>query len=302
MSNKDQLDYLDELEAEAIYILREVAGQFEKPALLFSGGKDSITLVYLALKAFRPGKFPFPLVHIDTGHNFEEAITYRDEMIERIGEKLIVGYVQDDIDAGRAVEQKGKNASRNQLQTVTLLNTINKHQFDACIGGARRDEEKARAKERIFSVRDEFGQWDPKRQRPELWNQYNGKIHKGENVRVFPISNWTELDVWNYIRRENIPLPAVYFAHERDVITRNGVYMAASPFLNMDNEDVVQRKSVRFRTVGDMSCTAAVESNATLIDDIIDEISTSRISERGARMDDKVSEAAMEDRKKGGYF
>jgi sulfate adenylyltransferase subunit 2 len=302
MSNKEQLDYLDELEAEAIYILREVAGQFEKPALLFSGGKDSITLVYLALKAFRPGKFPFPLVHIDTGHNFDEAIIYRDKMIERIGEKLIVGYVQDDIDAGRVVEQKGKNASRNQLQTVTLLNTIAKHQFDACIGGARRDEEKARAKERIFSVRDEFGQWDPKRQRPELWNLYNGKIHKGENVRVFPISNWTELDVWNYIRRENIPLPELYFSHERDVITRNGVYMAASPFLNMDEEDIVERKSVRFRTVGDMSCTAAVESYADQIDDIINEISASRISERGARMDDKVSEAAMEDRKKGGYF
>ena len=302
MSNKEQLDYLDELEAEAIYILREVAGQFEKPALLFSGGKDSITLVHLAQKAFRPGKFPFPLVHIDTGHNFEETIIYRDEMINRIGEKLIVGYVQDDIDSGKVVEQKGKNASRNQLQTVTLLNTIAKHKFDACIGGARRDEEKARAKERIFSVRDEFGQWDPKRQRPELWNLYNGKIHKGENVRVFPISNWTELDVWNYIRRENIPLPTIYFAHERDVIMRNGVYMAASPFLNMDDEDVVERKNVRFRTVGDMSCTAAVESYATLIDDIIDEIGSSRISERGARMDDKVSEAAMEDRKKGGYF
>lgn len=299
---KDQLDYLDELEAEAIYILREVAGQFEKPALLFSGGKDSITLVHLAMKAFRPGKFPFPLVHIDTGHNFEETIIYRDAMIERIGEKLIIGYVQDDIDSGRVVEHKGKNASRNQLQTVTLLNTIAKNQFDACIGGARRDEEKARAKERIFSVRDEFGQWDPKRQRPELWNLYNGKIHKGENVRIFPISNWTELDVWNYIRRENISLPAVYFAHERDVITRNGVYMAASPFLNMDDEDVIERKNVRFRTVGDMTCTAAVESYAFQIDDIIDEISTSRISERGARMDDKVSEAAMEDRKKGGYF
>jgi len=296
------MDYLDELEAEAIYILREVAGQFEKPALLFSGGKDSITIVHLALKAFRPGKFPFPLVHIDTGHNFEETITYRDDMIKRIGEKLIVGYVQDDIDAGNVVEQKGKNASRNQLQTVTLLNTIAKHQFDACIGGARRDEEKARAKERIFSVRDEFGQWDPKRQRPELWNLYNGKIHKGENVRVFPISNWTELDVWNYIRRENIPLPSIYFAHEREVITRGGQYMAASPFLNLDEEDVIERKNVRFRTVGDMTCTAAVESYAHLIDDIIDEISASRVSERGARLDDKVSEAAMEDRKKGGYF
>jgi len=297
-----QLDYLDELEAEAIHILREVAGQFEKPALLFSGGKDSITLVRLAEKAFLPGKFPFPLVHIDTGHNFEETITYRDNMIKRIGEKLIVGYVQDDIDAGRVVEQKGKNASRNQLQTVTLLNTIAKHQFDACIGGARRDEEKARAKERIFSVRDEFGQWDPKRQRPELWNIYNGKIHKGENVRVFPISNWTELDVWNYIRREKIELPTIYFAHEREVITRNGQLMAASPFLNMDDEDVVERRNVRFRTVGDMTCTAAVESYAFEIDNIIDEISASRVSERGARMDDKVSEAAMEDRKKGGYF
>jgi sulfate adenylyltransferase subunit 2 len=256
----------------------------------------------LAEKAFRPGKFPFPLVHIDTGHNFEETIIYRDNMIKRIGEKLIVGHVQDDIDSGRVVEQKGKNASRNQLQTVTLLNTIAKHQFDACIGGARRDEEKARAKERIFSVRDEFGQWDPKRQRPELWNIYNGKIHKGENVRVFPISNWTELDVWNYIRREKIDLPTIYFAHERNVITRNGQLMAASPFLNMDDEDVVERRNVRFRTVGDMTCTAAVESYAFEIDDIIDEISASRVSERGARMDDKVSEAAMEDRKKGGYF
>jgi sulfate adenylyltransferase subunit 2 len=300
--SKYRLDYLDELEAEAIYILREVAGQFEKPALLFSGGKDSITLVHLALKAFRPGKFPFPLVHIDTGHNFEETITYRDEMIARIGEKLIVGHVQDSIDEGKVIEQKGKNASRNALQTVTLLDTIAKHQFDACIGGARRDEEKARAKERIFSVRDEFGQWDPKRQRPELWDIYNGKIHKGENVRVFPISNWTELDVWNYIRRENIPLPTIYFAHQRDCITRNGQLMAASPFLNMDDKDVVEKKNVRFRTVGDMTCTAAVESYAFEIDDIIDEIASSKISERGARMDDKVSEAAMEDRKKGGYF
>ena len=298
----NRLDYLDELEAEAIHILREVAGQFERPALLFSGGKDSITLVRLAEKAFRPGKFPFPLVHIDTGHNFPETIQYRDEMIARLGEKLIVGYVQDSIDQGKAVEQKGKNASRNQLQTVTLLDTIAKYEFDACIGGARRDEEKARAKERIFSVRDEFGQWDPKRQRPELWNIYNGRIHKGENVRVFPISNWTELDVWNYIRRENIKLPSVYFAHERDVITRNGQLMAASEYLNMDQEDVVERRTVRFRTVGDMTCTAAIESYAFEIDDIISEISSSKISERGARMDDKVSEAAMEDRKKGGYF
>lgn len=296
------MDYLDHLEAEAIYILREVAGQFEKPALLFSGGKDSITLVHLAQKAFRPGKFPFPLVHIDTGHNFPETISYRDEMIERINEKLIVGYVQDSINQGKVVEQKGKNASRNALQTTTLLDVIEKYQFDACIGGARRDEEKARAKERIFSVRDEFGQWDPKLQRPELWSLYNGKIHKGENVRVFPISNWTELDVWNYIKREQIPLPSIYFSHKRDVITRNGQLMAAAEFLNMDQDDVVTNRSVRFRTVGDMTCTAAVASEAYLIDDIIEEISSSKISERGARMDDKVSEAAMEDRKKGGYF
>lgn len=302
MTNHKQLDYLDELEAEAIHILREVAGQFERPALLFSGGKDSITLVRLAEKAFRPGKFPFPLVHIDTGHNFVETIEYRDAMIKRLGEKLIVGSVQDSIDQGKVVEQKGKGASRNALQTVTLLDTIAHYKFDACIGGARRDEEKARAKERIFSVRDEFGQWDPKRQRPELWNIYNGKIHKGENVRVFPISNWTELDVWNYIRREKIELPSIYFAHERDVITRNGQLMAANEVLNMDADDVIEHRTVRFRTVGDMTCTAAVASDAFLIDDIIDEISKSKISERGARMDDKVSEAAMEERKKGGYF
>lgn len=296
------MDYLDQLEAEAIHILREVAGQFEKPALLFSGGKDSITLVRLAEKAFRPGKFPFPLVHIDTGHNFPETIQYRDEMVNRIGEKLIVGYVQDSIDQGKVVEQTGKNASRNALQTVTLLDTIAKHQFDACIGGARRDEEKARAKERIFSVRDEFGQWDPKRQRPELWNIYNGRIHKGENVRVFPISNWTELDVWNYIRREQISLPSIYFSHQRECITRNGQLMAAAEFMNIDHEDVVELRTVRFRTVGDMTCTAAVASEAVEIDDIIEEIRGSKVSERGARMDDKVSEAAMEDRKKGGYF
>src|SRR6478735_12303965 len=266
------MNYLDQLESEAIYILREVAGQFERPALLFSGGKDSITLVRLAEKAFRPGKFPFPLVHIDTGHNFEETIQYRDEMIARIGEKLIVGHVQDSIDEGKVIEQKGKNASRNALQTVTLLDTIAKNGFDACIGGARRDEEKARAKERIFSVRDEFGQWDPKRQRPELWDIYNGKIHKGENVRVFPISNWTELDVWNYIRRENIDLPSIYFSHEREVLEHEGQLMAASPFLNMDADDVIEKKNVRFRTVGDMTCTAAVESYAFEIDDIINEI------------------------------
>ncbi|HLT41393.1 MAG TPA: sulfate adenylyltransferase subunit CysD [Sphingobacteriaceae bacterium] len=296
------MNYLDQLEAEAIAILREVAGQFEKPALLFSGGKDSITLVHLAKKAFRPGKFPFPLVHIDTGHNFPETISFRDELVESLGEKLIVGHVQDAIDQGKVIEQKGKNASRNSLQTVSLLEVIEKHGFDACIGGARRDEEKARAKERIFSVRDEFGQWDPKRQRPELWNVFNGRIHKGENVRVFPISNWTELDVWNYIQREKISIPSIYFAHERDVINRNGQWMAAADCLNMDHDDQIVRKNVRFRTVGDMTCTAAVESDKSEIEDIILEISQSKISERGARMDDKVSEAAMEDRKKGGYF
>jgi sulfate adenylyltransferase subunit 2 len=296
------MNYLDQLEAEAIAILREVAGQFEKPALLFSGGKDSITLVHLAKKAFRPGKFPFPLVHIDTGHNFPETISFRDGLIQDLGEKLIVGHVQDAIDQGKVVEQKGKNASRNALQTVPLLEVIEKHGFDACIGGARRDEEKARAKERIFSVRDEFGQWDPKRQRPELWSVFNGRIHKGENVRVFPISNWTELDVWNYIHREKISIPSIYFAHERDVINRNGQWMAAADCLNMDHNDQIVRKNVRFRTVGDMTCTAAVESDKREIEDIILEISQSKISERGARMDDKVSEAAMEDRKKGGYF
>lgn len=296
------MNYLDQLEAEAIAILREVAGQFEKPALLFSGGKDSITLVHLAKKAFRPGKFPFPLVHIDTGHNFPETIAFRDALIQELGEKLIIGHVQDAIDQGKVIEQKGKNASRNALQTVTLLEVIEQNGFDACIGGARRDEEKARAKERIFSVRDEFGQWDPKRQRPELWNIFNGRIHKGENVRVFPISNWTELDVWNYIKRENISIPSIYFAHERDVINRNGQWMAAADCLNMDHQDEVVRKNVRFRTVGDMTCTAAVESDKSDIEDIILEISESKISERGARMDDKVSEAAMEDRKKSGYF
>jgi len=300
--SKHRLDYLDQLEAESIQILREVAGQFEKPALLFSGGKDSITLVRLAEKAFRPGKFPFPLLHIDTGHNFEETIRYRDDMVKRINEKLIVRYVQDSIDQKRAVEQTGKNASRNTLQTVTLLDAISEFQFDACIGGARRDEEKARAKERIFSVRDEFGQWDPKRQRPELWNTYNGKISKGENVRIFPISNWTELDVWQYIQRENIALPEIYFSHQRDCILRNGQWMAASPYLNMDETDTIVSKTVRFRTVGDITCTAAVESLANTLPAIIEEIKHSKTSERGARIDDKQSEAAMEERKKGGYF
>jgi sulfate adenylyltransferase subunit 2 len=297
------LDYLEQLESESIHIFREVAGQFERPALLFSGGKDSIVMVHLALKAFRPGKFPFPLVHIDTGHNFQEALDFRDAMAKEIGEKLIVRNVEDTIKAKHLTEQKGKFASRNALQTYTLLDTIEELKFDACIGGARRDEEKARAKERIFSVRDEFGQWDPKLQRPELWNTYNGRIHKGENVRVFPISNWTELDIWNYIRREKIALPSIYFAHDREVLEFQGQYVATSKFIQIEEGDKVSVKKVRYRTVGDMTCTAAVESNATTLDDIITEIIATKTSERGeTRIDDRVSEAAMEDRKKNGYF
>lgn len=299
-----KLDCLDQLESEAIHILREVAGQFDKPALLFSGGKDSICLVHLALKAFRPGKFPFPLVHIDTGHNFAEALSFRDGLARALGETLIVASVEETISRRKLQEQKGKYPSRNALQTYTLLETIEKYEFDACIGGARRDEEKARAKERIFSVRDEFGQWDPKRQRPELWNIYNGKINKGENVRVFPISNWTELDVWNYIKRENIKLPSIYFTHRRKcVITNAGQLLGVSPYIKIDKNDEVVERAVRFRTVGDMTCTAAVESTAYTLDDIIREIMEAKISERGAtRLDDKISEAGMEDRKKGGYF
>lgn len=301
--SKYQLDYLDQLESESIHILREVAGQFERPALLFSGGKDSITLVHLALKAFRPGKFPFPLVHIDTGHNFPEALQFRDQLAAQIGEKLIVRHVGDTIKQKNLTEQKGKFASRNALQTYTLLDTIEEFGFDACIGGARRDEEKARAKERIFSVRDEFGQWNPKLQRPELWNTYNGKIHKGENVRVFPISNWTELDVWNYIRRHNIELPPIYYAHDREVLEFQGQLVATSAFIQLDPTDKISVKKVRYRTVGDMTCTAAVESSAATIDDIISEIIATKTSERGeTRIDDRVSEAAMEDRKKNGYF
>lgn len=301
--NNYRLDYLEQLESESIHIFREVAAQFEKPALLFSGGKDSIVLVHLALKAFRPGKFPFPLVHIDTGHNFKEALDFRDTLAEKIGEKLIVRQVEDTIKAKQLTEPKGKFASRNALQTYTLLDTIEEFSFDACIGGARRDEEKARAKERIFSVRDEFGQWDPKLQRPELWNIYNGKIHKGENVRVFPISNWTELDIWNYIRREKIELPSIYFAHNREVLEHEGQLVATSPFIKFEKGDKISVKQVRYRTVGDMTCTAAVESAATHIDDIINEIIATKTSERGeTRIDDKVSEAAMEDRKKNGYF
>lgn len=297
------LNYMEQLEAESIHIFREVAGQFERPALLFSGGKDSITLVHLALKAFSPGKFPFPLVHIDTGHNFPEALAYRDKMVEEIGAELIVRKVEDTIKQRRLTEPKGKFPSRNWLQTYTLLDTIEEFEFDACIGGGRRDEEKARAKERIFSVRDEFGQWNPKLQRPELWNIYNGRIHKGENVRVFPISNWTELDIWNYIRNEKILLPSIYFAHEREVIEHEGQLIATSEYVRPAAGDNVSVKSVRYRTVGDMTCTAAVESYAKTLDEVVNEIIATRISERGeTRIDDKVTEAAMEDRKKDGYF
>lgn len=297
------MDYLEHLEAESIYIMREVAAQFERPALLFSGGKDSITLVHLVMKAFAPMKIPFPLVHIDTGHNFPEALNFRDELAQKIGAELIVRKVEDTIKAKGLTEPKGKFASRNWLQTHTLLDTIEEFQFDACIGGARRDEEKARAKERFFSVRDEFGQWDPKLQRPELWNIYNGKIHKGENVRVFPISNWTELDVWNYIQKENIALPSIYFAHDREVLDYQGQLIAVSDFIQIDDTDEIITKKVRYRTVGDMTCTAAVESSADTLDQVINEITASRISERGeTRIDDRVTEAAMEDRKKSGYF
>lgn len=294
---------MEELETESIHVFREVAAQFARPALLFSGGKDSITLVHLAIKAFAPGKIPFPLVHIDTGHNFPEALAFRDKMVEELGAELIVRKVEDTIKKRNLSEPKGKFPSRNWLQTYTLLDTIEEFEFDACIGGGRRDEEKARAKERIFSVRDEFGQWNPKLQRPELWNIYNGRIHKGENVRVFPISNWTELDIWNYIRNEKIPLPSIYFAHEREVIEHEGQLIATSEYVKPSNGDIVGVKSVRYRTVGDMTCTAAVESYAKTLDEVVNEIIATRISERGeTRIDDKVTEAAMEDRKKDGYF
>jgi len=301
--NNYKLNYLEQLESESIHIMREVVGQFERPALLFSGGKDSITLMHLAIKAFAPAKVPFPLLHIDTGHNFPEALEFRDWMAREAGATLIVRKVEDTIRKKSLTEPKGKFASRNWLQTYTLLDAIEEFKFDACIGGARRDEEKARAKERIFSVRDEFGQWDPKLQRPELWNIYNGRIHKGENVRIFPISNWTELDVWNYIRTENIPLPKIYFSHEREVIEHEGQLIAVSPFIRLDQTDVVLKKKVRYRTVGDMTCTAAVESEANSLDEVVNEIIATKISERGeTRIDDKVTEAAMEDRKKNGYF
>jgi sulfate adenylyltransferase subunit 2 len=300
--NKDT-SHINSLENEAIYILREVAAQFEKPVLLFSGGKDSITLVRLAVKAFYPAKIPFPLMHIDTGHNFPETIEFRDRLVKELGLELIVRNVQDSIDEGKVKEESGRYASRNQLQTTTLLDAIEEFKFDACIGGARRDEEKARAKERIFSVRDDFGQWDEKNQRPELFDMLNGQINLGQNVRVFPISNWTELDVWSYIEQENIEIPSIYFAHTRKVFLRDGmIWSAEDEVVYRDENEEVIEELVRFRTVGDMSCTAAVLSDATTISKVVAEIRESTISERGARIDDKRSEAAMEKRKQQGYF
>jgi sulfate adenylyltransferase subunit 2 len=297
------LSHLDELEAEAVYIMREVAAQLERPVLLFSGGKDSIVLLRLAEKAFRPGKFPFPVMHIDTGHNFPEVVEFRDRRVAELGERLIVASVQESIDKGRVVEQTGPRASRNQLQTVTLLDAIAEHQFDCAIGGARRDEERARAKERIFSFRDDFGQWNPRAQRPELWSLYNGKIRKGEQVRAFPISNWTELDVWQYIAHEGLELPSIYFAHEREVFKRDGMLYACSDVIERLPSEEPITMSVRFRTVGDMSCTGAVESVATTLEDVVTEIAATRVTERGeTRADDRASEAAMEDRKRDGYF
>lgn len=296
------LKHLQELESESIYVLREVAAQFENPALLFSGGKDSIVVSHLARKAFYPAKIPFPLLHIDTGHNFPETLEYRDWWANEIGAKVIVKYVQDSIDKGRAKEEKGYNASRNVLQTVTLLDSIEELKLDCCIGGARRDEEKARAKERFFSHRDEFGQWDPKNQRPELWNLFNGRKNIGEHFRVFPISNWTEMDVWQYILAENIPLPKLYFSHKRKVFQRDGQWLADFDFMMKKPTEIIEERIVRFRTIGDITCTGAVESTASTLEEIVQEVAASRTTERGTRADDKRSEAAMEDRKKQGYF
>ncbi len=296
------LTHLKELESEAIFVLREVASQFDNPVLLFSGGKDSIVCAHLARKAFFPAKVPFPLMHVDTGHNFPETIEFRDQFIDKIGAQLIVASVQDSIDQGKVREEKGFNASRNALQTVTLLEAIENNKFDAAIGGARRDEEKARAKERFFSHRDEFGQWDPKNQRPELWNIFNGMKHFGENFRVFPISNWTEMDVWQYILHERIELPSLYFSHERNCFIRDGVIMYATDVIERKDSETIERMQIRFRTIGDMTCTGAVESNADSLEKIIEEVASTRTTERGTRSDDKRSEAAMEDRKKQGYF
>jgi len=296
------LTHLDQLEAEAIFVLRETAAQFENPGLLFSGGKDSIVMAHLAYKAFYPAKSPFPLVHVDTGHNFPETIEYRDQFVKKLDAHLIVGLVQESIDRGTAVEETGPNASRNALQSVTLLETIETENLDAALGGGRRDEEKARAKERFFSHRDSFGQWDPKNQRPELWNLFNGRKALGEHFRIFPLSNWTEMDVWQYLKKENIELPSLYFSHQREVIERNGSLLAVSPFVTPREKEVVRAEKVRFRTIGDATCTGAVISNASNLDEVIAEVAASRVTERGTRADDRRSESAMEDRKKQGYF
>ena len=298
-----ELSHLQSLEAGSIFIMREVAAELERPVLLFSGGKDSIVLLRLAEKAFRPGKFPFPVMHVDTGHNFPEVIEFRDRIISSLSERLIVASVQDSIDAGRVREETGPRASRNRLQTTTLLDAIAEHNFDAAFGGARRDEERARAKERVFSFRDDFGQWDPKNQRPELWGLYNGRIRKGEQVRVFPISNWTELDVWQYIAEQQLEVPSIYYAHTRDVFERDGMLYAANPFVELMDGETPFEASVRYRTVGDMTCTGAVRSTASTLTDVVTEIAATRITERGeTRADDRVTEAAMEDRKREGYF
>tara|TARA_Y200000002_G_scaffold186431_1_gene153881 strand:- start:1243 stop:2148 length:906 start_codon:yes stop_codon:yes gene_type:complete len=300
--NKYQLSHLEELEAESIFIIREVASQFENPVLLFSGGKDSIVCYHLARKAFYPANVPFPLMHIDTGHNFDELYQFRDELVKETKARLIIASVQKSIDQGKVIEEKGINSSRNKLQTTTLLDSINEYQFDCAMGGARRDEEKARAKERFFSHRDDFGQWDPKNQRPELWNIFNGKKNFGEHFRAFPISNWTEMDIWQYILKENIKIPSLYFSHNRECFIRNNVVMAKTDFIETQAEEEIQNMRVRFRTIGDATCTGATLSDADSLEMIIDEVSSSRITERGGRADDKRSEAAMEDRKKEGYF
>tara|TARA_B100001093_G_scaffold259410_1_gene247986 strand:+ start:664 stop:1569 length:906 start_codon:yes stop_codon:yes gene_type:complete len=300
--NKYQLSHLEELESESIFIIREVASQFENPVLLFSGGKDSIVCYHLARKAFYPANVPFPLMHIDTGHNFDELYQFRDELVEETKARLIIASVQKSIDEGKVIEEKGINSSRNKLQTTTLLDSINEYQFDCAMGGARRDEEKARAKERFFSHRDDFGQWDPKNQRPELWNIFNGKKNFGEHFRAFPISNWTEMDIWQYILKENIKIPSLYFSHNRECFIRNNVVMAKTDFIETQAEEEIQNMRVRFRTIGDATCTGATLSDADSLEMIIDEVSSSRITERGGRADDKRSEAAMEDRKKEGYF
>jgi len=297
------LSQLDVLEAESIHVMREVAAEFERPVLLFSGGKDSIVMLALAERAFAPANIPFPVMHVDTGHNFDEVIDFRDRRVAEVGARLIVASVQDSIDSGRVAEETGRWASRNRLQTTTLLDAITEHRFDAVFGGARRDEEKARAKERVFSFRDEFGQWDPKNQRPELWNLYNTRIHREEHLRVFPLSNWTELDVWDYIARENLEIPSIYFAHNRRVFERDGILLADNPFVTAGDDEPIFEASVRYRTVGDMTCTGAVESTAATVAEVISEVAVTRITERGqTRADDRASEAAMEDRKREGYF